>query len=240
MDDARTDECGPALTMKVAVWLLLYSVVLPQVQVWLFETSTEILPSTIIGTPAARGKVNKLHRVPENRQVLRTAELCTDSDCEAGTVFESARVGDAPVDTETHLLLGARIVRKHLLRNHDRRRGDDPADVDIEFDPFDCHILPYEVEELASEGTIWGVVRKGGLRGRARVQRQTFCGRDEAEVVRILARTRHDLEPAIVARQAADLSPIRKVLHSLVIPLTIARDMIHSRNSTTRNEDPAG
>ena len=39
------------------------------------------------------------------RRILHTTEPHARSNCEAGTVFKRARVGDALVDAEAHLLL---------------------------------------------------------------------------------------------------------------------------------------
>ena len=105
-------------------------------------------------------------------------------------------MGDALVDAEAHLQLGVRVVRKHLLREHDRRQGGDYAGVEIEFDLVDLHVLPYEAEKLVCVKFPLGVVHKGGVHDRTGEQRQTFRGRDEAEVVRVLTRARLKLEPA--------------------------------------------
>ena len=125
--------------------------------------------------------------------ILHTTEFRARSNCEAGTVFERARVGDALVDAEAHLLLGVRVVRKHLFREHDRGRGD-YASVEMEFNLVDLHVLPYEAEELVCAKFPLVVVDKGGVHDRTRDQRQAL--RDDAEVVRVLARARLELEPA--------------------------------------------
>ena len=136
--------------------------------------------------------------------VLRTAELHADGDREAGTVLERARVGDALVDAEAHLLRGVRVVREHLLRKHDRGRGDDLAGVEIEFDLVDLHVLPYEAEELVRIEDLLVVVEEVGFCGRARDQCQPLRGRDKAEVVRILARAGLKLEPAVGGHYVSD------------------------------------
>ena len=50
--------------------------------------------------------VSKLYRNQTIDRVLHTAEFQSNGDREAVTALERARVGDALVDAETHLLLG--------------------------------------------------------------------------------------------------------------------------------------
>ena len=136
------------------------------------------------------------------RRILHTTEPHARSNCEAGTVFKRARVGDALVDAEAHLLLVVRVVRKHLLREHDRRRGGDYASVEIEFDLVGLHVLPHEAEELVCVKFSFAMVDKGGVHGRTRDQRQAL--RDDTEVLRVLARARLELEPATSRRCTSD------------------------------------
>ena len=145
-------------------------------------------------------------------EIPPTAELHADSDCEAGTELERARVGDALVNTEAHLLFVVRVVREHLLRDRNWGRGDDLASIELVFDLIDLHVLPPEVEELVWVEVTGGVVRERGIMGRARVQGQARCRGDEAEVARVLTRSRLDLEPAMdeCCASAAELSLMRK------------------------------
>ena len=131
-------------------------------------------------------------------------ELHAESDREAGAVFKRARVGDTLVNLELHLLLAARIVREHLLRKLDLRRGEDLAGGEVELDLVDLHVLPNEAEELVWEELRFGNVREVGLRGRARVQRHAFRGSRKAEVMRVLALTGLNLEPAAGGHHASD------------------------------------
>jgi len=120
-------------------------------------------------------------------RILRTTKLQANGEREASTILERARVGDSLIDAEAHLLLGARVVREHLLRKHDWRRSDDTSAFEIELDLVDVHLLPHEVEELVWVESLGVGVPKGGVRGRAGEQGQAMGGCDEAEVARVLA-----------------------------------------------------
>jgi len=96
-------------------------------------------------------------------KIPRTAELHAAGHRKTGTVFERARVVDALVDADAHLLLAVRVVREHLFRECDRHREDDLAVVEFVFDPVDLHVLPLEVEQLVRVEVAIGVVPKLGL-----------------------------------------------------------------------------
>lgn len=62
-DVAQMVWCGSALMVIVVAYLVVYSVVLPQIQVWVVDASTPSLPSLeTIGTPTAGSQgPRKLH-----------------------------------------------------------------------------------------------------------------------------------------------------------------------------------
>ena len=136
-------------------------------------------------------------------QILRTAELHPDGDSEPGTVLERARVGDALVNAEAHLLLDVRVVREHLLGERDRSRGDNLALVELVFDLVDLHVLPPKVEQLVRVESSPAVVPERGVRGHTRDQDQVIRGREETEIARVLARLGLNLEPAAGGRRAS-------------------------------------
>jgi hypothetical protein len=176
-------------------------------------------------------------------EIVRTAELHAGGNREPGAVFERARVGDALVDAETHFLLSVRVVGEHLLRESDRCGTEDLGGVDLELDLVDLHVLPDKAKELVREGIGGGVVQERGLWGHAREQSQALRGRDETIVVRVLARTGLNLEPAAgrIARQIGELSLRRGSWDSLVVELGIAVSVPHVRLCVAaREEDLAG
>jgi len=67
-DVARIVWCGSALTVNVVAYLVGYSVVLPQIQVWVVDASTPSLSPETIGTPTAGGQGRKTALIPDDRQ----------------------------------------------------------------------------------------------------------------------------------------------------------------------------
>ena len=174
--------------------------------------------------------------------ILRTAELHPGSDSKADAILERARVGDALVNIEAHLLLDVRVVREHLLGEPNRSRGDNPALVELVFDLVDLHVLPQKVEELVCGEISRAVVRERGVLGHTRVQGIAGRGRDQTKVARVLARSGLNLEPAADERRESgpELRPMTKSWGSLVFIVPIAVDVTHGRLLFAGKKDLAG
>ena len=66
-DVTRIVFCGPAMTVKVVAYRVPYSVIFPQIQIWLVEVSTAISSPATNGTPTARDKGRKAVLIPDDR-----------------------------------------------------------------------------------------------------------------------------------------------------------------------------
>lgn len=112
-------------------------------------------------------------------------------------VFEGTRVSHGFVKFKTHLLALGRLVSQCLAGKHQWRRGDDIAELDVEFDLVDLHAFELEGEELVCADRRGLVDSEVWLRFRAGKDNMIVVGGKKSEMLGKFPSPRLKFEPAM-------------------------------------------